>query len=540
MRFSFFILFFVAIPSFLFSKDSLRVLLIELDNAVLNSAGYQKKKEERITEIKKEADRTAVFSVDRYIFNMQLFKQYNYYVSDSAIHYLNKNIEIAEHLKDDIRKNECMITLAFLMAGSSGMYTEAKELLQSIPRHELTADQLTEYYRAFYHLYNQLSQFTQDKKRGEKYRKSAEFYKDSLVNSLPSDSELYIRLKEERLREAGKYKEAFAENDMRLSTYEPGTSGYALATFHRSLIYKAEGRINLQKYFLALSALSDIQSATRDHASLWLLAEILFAEGDIERAYNYIRFSWNETVLFNARIRSQQSAGILSIIDQNYREAIKDQNIQLRNYLLVISVLLLFLAGALFYNYNQRKKLADARKDLQQVNNELKELNVKLNSANLELSESNRIKEEYIGRFINLCSAYIEKLSNYRNTVSQKIKNGEIDELLKITRSQKALDKELRELHENFDNAFLQIFPDFVNKFNQLLLPDQPIILKKDELLNTELRVFALIRLGINDSSKIAEFLSFSVNTIYNCRAKVKNKAAVPRDDFEEMVKKIR
>ena len=187
-----------------------------------------------------------------------------------------------------------------------------------------------------------------------------------------------------------------------------------------------------------------------------------------------------------------------------------------------------------------RNSLQEANVRLNCLNEGLKQMNICLQTTNLDLSESNQIKEEYIARFVKLCSTYIDKLDAYRRMVNKKITAGEIKELQKITRSQEALDKELGELYANFDSAFLHIFPDFVSKFNILLAEDEQIILKRDELLNTELRIFALIRLGIVDSSQIAEFLRYSVNTIYNYRSKVKNKARGSRDDFEEEVKRIR
>ena len=152
-------------------------------------------------------------------------------------------------------------------------------------------------------------------------------------------------------------------------------------------------------------------------------------------------------------------------------------------------------------------------------------MNACLTSTNAELSESNQIKEEYIARFIKLCSTYINRLDAYRRMVNKKVSAGQIAELLKITRSQDALDEELEELYANFDTAFLHLFPDFVKKFNALLQDNEQI---------------ALIRLGIEDSSQIAEFLRYSVNTIYNYRAKVKNKARGSREDFEDLVRKIR
>ncbi|KAA6308881.1 hypothetical protein EZS27_039531, partial [termite gut metagenome] len=293
--------------------------------------------------------------------------------------------------------------------------------------------------------------------------------------------------------------------------------------------FQYEGNTEAEKYSLALSAISDIHSAIKDHASLWMLAQILFNEGDIDRAYTYIRFSWSETAFYNARLRSLQTAGILSLIDKTYQIKIEKQNKKLQDSLIRISVLSLLLFAALVYIYLQMKKLSAARNNLQVVNNQLKELNeelqqmnVCLQATNLELSDSNRIKEEYIGRFIKFCSTHINKSYAYRRMVNKKITAGQIPELSKITRSQDIFDGELEELYANFDTAFLHLFPDFVNKFNELLQKDNPIILKKGEQLNTELRIFALIRLGIDDSSQIADFLHYSVNTIYNYRAKVK------------------
>ena len=230
-----------------------------------------------------------------------------------------------------------------------------------------------------------------------------------------------------------------------------------------------------------------------------------------------------------------------------YQAMIEKQNGRLQQYLLLITTLLVLLIVALGYIYRQMKKLADARNHLQQaneqlngLNEELRQMNSCLSSTNIELSESNQIKEEYIARFIKLCSTYINRLDAYRRMVNKKVSAGQIAELLKITRSQDALDEELEELYANFDTAFLHLFPDFVKKFNDLLQDNERIVLKKDELLNTELRIFALIRLGIEDSSQIAEFLRYSVNTIYNYRAKVKNKTRGSREDFEDLVRKIR
>jgi len=162
-----------------------------------------------------------------------------------------------------------------------------------------------------------------------------------------------------------------------------------------------------------------------------------------------------------------------------------------------------------------------------------------LEQANEQLQMSNHIKEEYIGRFLKLCSTYIDRLDAYRRMVNKKLSGGQTEELLKMVRSRDVLDTDLKELYENFDTAFLHLFPDFVEKFNQLLQPEERIILRKGELLNTELRIFALMRMGITDVSQIAVFLHYSVQTIYNYKSKVKRMSLLDGNIFEEEVKKL-
>jgi len=435
--------------------------------------------------------------------------------------------------------------MAYLMA-STGMYMEAVDLIKSIRRTNLPDSLLTDYYDTYRHVYSELAYYTQDNRGAQMYWDISNQYSDSLNNLLTPDDELYYSIKEADLRNAGNFEEALEINDISLKKNEVGTRAFAIACYNRSLTCREAGNKNGEKYFLALSALSDIVSSTKDHASLWMLAEILYAEGEMDRAHNYIRFSWNETVVFNARLRSLQSAVILSLIDMTYQATVENKNAQLQRYLIIISALVVLLMGALIYIYSQMKRLAAARKNLQEANGNLKKLNIeleqvnsKLHAANSDLSESNLIKEQYIGHFIELCSTYIDKLDGFRRMVNKKVTAGQIAELLGVIRSRDMLDSEIEELYRNFDKAFLQIFPNFVGKVNELFVEEEKIELKKDELLNVELRILALIRLGIKNSSQIADFMRYSVNTIYNYRAKIKNRT-IYRDEFEEMLMTIR
>ena len=536
----------LSFPLYTWADKTLDSLLNVLDLTIREHETYVVQRESRIRHLKELTHGIEVNSVEHYNLNSQIYKEYKAFICDSAIYYLNENIQIAERLHDIDNNNESQLQLSLLLS-STGMYTESIDVLESVDRQKVVSRLIADYYTCFDHVYGELSVYTQDKTLSGHYWTISQAYKDSLYAILPPESEEYLMMREALLRDQHQYEEALKVNDLRLAETEVNTPQYALATYHRSLIYKYSNDNLGEKQNLCLSAISDIRSAIKDHASLWMLAQLLYEDGDMERAYQYMRFSWNATKFYNARLRSWQSADVLSLIDKTYQAMIEKQNDRLQQNLLLITALLVLLIVALGYIYRQMKKLADARNHLQVangqlngLNEELRQMNSCLSSTNIELSESNQIKEEYIARFIKLCSTYINRLDAYRRMVNKKVSAGQIAELLKITRSQDALDEELEELYVNFDTAFLHLFPDFVKKFNDLLQENEQIVLKKDELLNTELRIFALIRLGIEDSSQIAEFLRYSVNTIYNYRAKVKNKARGSREDFEDLVRKIR
>lgn len=518
---------FTAVQSLIASADTLTgaALAASLDEAISAHGQYVAVREARIAKLKQQLAQADTTHSSFFRWNGEIYKEYQAYICDSAIHYLNVNLNWAEHRGQQEAASETRMELAYLMA-SAGMHEEATDLLGQIDRNSLSAPLISDYYNSYRQLYDELSAYTLDRSFKKQYLKLAARYNDSLMQVLSPASALFLERKEIQAAVAGNLEEALSINDTRLTIATPNTPAYALVTYHRSQLYRQMGNREEEKRYLTLSALTDIQLAITDHASLWNLAQLLYEEGDIERAYQYIRFSWNETNLYNARSRSLQTAGILSLIDLTYQAMGEKQNTRLRLYIWLISALTLLLAVAAAYIYRQMKRLSVARNHLELMNE--------------QLHISNHIKEEYIGRFMNLCSIYINRLDTYRRMVNKKISSGQTEELLKMVRSSEVLDAGLKELYENFDTAFLHLFPDFIEKFNDLLQPEERIILRKGELLNTELRIFALIRLGIDDSSQIAEFLRYSVNTIYNYRAKVKNRACISRESFETRLMMIR
>ncbi|MCD8183564.1 MAG: DUF6377 domain-containing protein [Bacteroides sp.] len=504
---------------------STAALTAALDEVIGAHERYVDVREERIARLKQQLQNADTASIDFFRWNGEIYKEYHAYRCDSAIHYLDCNLHWAVRHGQQVAADETRLELAYLMS-STGMYQAAAELLQQVRRSTLPARLLPDYYRSYFRLYSESGTYTQDASFRNRYRKLSVCYDDSLMQVLEPTSALYLERKEKRVVAAGRLEEALQINDARLAGVQPNTPEYAPITYHRSQLYRHLQNKEEERRYLTLSALTDIRLAITDHASLWNLAQLLYEEGELERAYQYIRFSWDETNHYNASSRSLQTAGILSLIDLTYQAVQQKQSERLRLYLLLISAPTLLLIAAVFYIYSQMKRLAAARNHLEQTNE--------------QLEISNHIKEEYIGRFLNLCSAYIDRLDAYRRMVNKKITTGQTEELLKMVRSREVLDSGLKDLYENFDTAFLRLSPDFVEKFNDLLQPEERIVLRKGELLNTELRIFALIRLGIDGSSRIAEFLRYSVNTIYNYRAKVKNKARISREDFETRLMMIR
>lgn len=541
-----FLLFFSCYSAF--AGESLDSLLNVLDKTIKEADTYVQIKENKLHELKKEARKTPPVSVERYHLNNDIYLEYKAYSSDSALHYLNENMLLARQLNDKERELNIQLELSYLLS-SIGMYMEAADILNSIDRQTLPSSLLGYYYTCYEHVYFEAGAAQPRYKMfASRYAKLSHAYRDSMQVTLDPSSATYLWLRETQLREAGKYDEALEFSDRRLAESSFGTPQYALVAYQRFRLFESMGKKDEHLYYLVLSAISDVRSAIKEQSSLMVLAQELNRKGDLKRAYDYINFSWEISQFYKTRLRSWMNITPLSMINGNYQDIIKQQNRELLIYIACVALLALLLVIALIYIYRQMKALSIAKKGLQEVNErlfslneELEEVNRHLRSTNLELSESNLIKEAYIARFFKLCSVYVDRLQAYRKLVNKKLQRGQVAELLKMTHlSNDIVTVEVQELYANFDSAFLHLFPNFVESLNALLLPDEQIVLKPDELLNTELRIFALIRLGIKDSSQIAELLHYSVNTIYNYRSRVKTKARVSRDDFEDLVAKIR
>jgi len=511
--------------------------LATLDSALTERYTYFNQRENRINQFKSQLEIKKT-PLGKYLICKQIYSEYQKYMCDSAILYLNLSLDYATELRNQNFINETKLQLV-LMYASSGVFEECITILHTLNPKSFNPDLKIKYYTICENVYGELKQLANDKRNILKYELKRKCYEDSLLKIAPAQNERVLEIKELDFLGEGELDKALKINNYRIATTSKTDSRFSMVAFDRFLIERQRGNIEEQQKYLIQSTICDIKNSIRNNASLCLLATLLHSKGDIDRAYKYIKIVQEDATFYHGRLRYIQIANVMPIIEESYRIKSDKQKENIILLLICISCLTIFLGMTLFFLQKQKKKLSKANISLRVLNEKLTQLNEELRLLNHELSSVNHIKEEYIGQFLSICSVYIVKLDSMRKLVLRKISNAKISDLQTDFSSNEIIDKEIDEFYKNFDEIFLHIFPKFVDSFNELLFEDERIELKSGELLNVELRIFALIRLGINDSAQIAKLLRYSVNTIYNYRAKVKNKAKVSREEFEALIMKI-
>ncbi|MDI6048440.1 DUF6377 domain-containing protein [Flavobacterium sp. XS2P24] len=531
------------LPVFLFAQNNSKELLDELDQAVADYAVYSNKKEGEINKLKEQLSYTSA-DIQKYDIYGKLYAEYKSYQSDSALIYARKSFQIAEKLNDIQKLNHARLNLASIM-GTLGMYKEATDILNQI--NITTSPELKGYYFTVNSVvYGYMSDYAASLQEKEKYIVLTKKYRDSSLNCYKPQSSAYIMAKSSTLLDAGKHDETLALLLNYFPNIAQNSDDRAVIAYIISQAYRQKKDLEQEKKWLTISAISDLQLAKKEYISLRSLAFLMYESGDIDRAYTYIKRSLEDALFCNARLRTYEISKMLPIINEAYQKQNETNRFQLILFLISASILSVFLLAVLFLLFKQMKKLSKAKQDLSLANSKLSELNTelntfneKLNETNYTLTEANLLKEIYIGRYMDQCSDYLGKLDEYRRKLNVMATTGKMNDLISAVKSKQFVENELKEFYTNFDKTFLQLFPNFIPEFRALLLDYEATQLKEGELLNTELRIFALIRLGIKDSAKISTFLRYSVSTIYNYRSQLKNKAAGPREDFEAKVMRI-
>ena len=530
----------------LHAADSSRAdsLLLKLDQAIKERPIYMEQKELKLVELKRLLHRQ-IPDEERFAILGTLLDEYRSFNTDSALHMAEEREQIAIRLGnreyiDNARMNKADVL------GMTGMYKEVMDLMRNIHIDRLPVDIHPYYYHIYRTVYGLMADYAVTAYEKKLYTELTDKYRDSLLLVNKDNLLIHTLIQSDQYNVRNEYDKAIRLLTDYLALQKDYEHDVAICAYTLSESYRLKGDKEKEKEYLIVSAMADMKTAVREYISLRKLAVLLYQEGDIERAYSYVKICMEDAAACNARLRKLEILEIFPIINDAYQQKTEKQQEQMKWALVSISLLSLFLLLAMFYVYKQMKKVAAARREVIDANKRLKELNDELHLSNAQLKEANHsiaensyLKEEYIGRYMDQCSVYLEKMDNYRRSLGKIAATGNVEELYKTIKSSKFIEGELKEFYTNFDNTFLQLFPTFVEDFNALLADDEQISLKAGERMNTELRIFALIRLGITDSVKIAQFLRYSVTTIYNYRTKVRNKAAGDRDLLEQEVMTI-
>lgn len=531
-------------------------LLATLDSILVQTGELASQKELKIAQLKKKLSNAANFEEEFWI-NKMLYDESFVFNADSAMKYVDRNIQIATELKKKDWQDEWLINRSFMFA-ATGLLKEAGEVLEKVDSTSLSDGLKLSYYYQRSYLYSHLGQYMGDQKQvnNKYYNEFENANKHMLALVRPKDPLYWWCVAS--CNELSPEDSLFSVLENVVLSSHHNTRLDAMNAYGLSNMYKRIGDKEKTMIYLIYSAMADLRVCNRDIASLQELSSLLYDAGDIDRAYAYMNYCLKAALLYPNRVRIINISTELDKIYANYQQRDIRWRNSLQNYLYVVTFFSIILVLALIGLYRQTKKLRKSRTELDSANHslnqhvvellqmhkqlvlanqELQNLNELLRSANQKLQESNDVKEEYIGYVFSICSNYISKLDEYRKNINRKLKTGQFEEARQLTDNSSLTQNELKDFYANFDAIFLRVYPDFVADLNSLLRPEEQILLKDASELNTEVRIYALVRLGINDSVKIADFLHCSPQTVYNHRLRMRNKAIIPKDKFAEAVR---
>lgn len=532
-------------------------LLNELSQTIEHSEVYLKKKYDKISNLQVELNATPSHALEKRLdVYDKLYKEYRSYKYDSAFAYVLKLQETARNLDDSVRISYADLQLSFILL-SSGMYKEAFETLQSINIAGLPNELKVDYYDLMSRAYYDLANYNLDTYYAKQYLEKGSIYADSAIALSDKSSQQFFYLRGMKNLKEENFEKAKSDFLLILEKFKPTSHNYAIVASTLAGVYTESGEPEKATDLIIKAAIADIKSSTTEALALINLAGILYASGDVERAYGFINKALEDADFYGARQRKIQASAILPIIEGAQMARVERQRSHLFVYSIVVSGLSLLVIAFTFIIFRQLKQLRSAKRAVTEANLNLQEANAKLNETNEVLNvtnhklhetnemlqetnekllEANKIKEEYIGYSFNMYNEYIEKLDKIKKEI-KRVRN--IKELTPTIESIN-VEKERESLYLNFDKVFLKLFPDFVSVFNSFFKEEDRIIPRENGSLEIELRIFALIRIGINDHELIANMLEYSIRTIYNYKTKVKNKSMLSNEEFERKIMEIK
>lgn len=518
------------------AKDSLR---LKLDFAIEHKADYASLKDKRTSKIRKALKERNTLKV-QYLLNQQLYTEYRKYKIDSALYFITRNVKLSHSLDDDSYKTDAVLQLANLYS-ASGRFLESEKLLKSIQTKTLSKNQKKNYFEFYIEFFEQYATNNPSKY----YTKQIDIYRDSLLSVLDVQSSEYKVNLALRSINNGDYRGAKKDLEDLFYSEELKKSQYAMCAYLLGNISMRDKKYEDGINYFTLAAITDIETATKDQGAIQNLAIYNYYNDKIDLAYKYAKSALEDAVFCNVKFRTLMMSEFYSIINAAYQKKAEKNKKQLQIYIVSVSVLSGFLIILFFYIYRQmrrlskiKKELSESAQELQKLNSDFQTANEQLKVFNEQLNESNNIKEEYIAQFFDICSSYINKMEDYRKKLYKKAVSRQFADLTNVLKSNDIIDQELYDLYRKFDAVFIKLYPDFTTDFNALLAEGEKITLKEGEILTTELRIFALERLGIKDSEKIASFLRLSMSTIYNYRTKIRNKTSYSKEEFTRKLEK--
>lgn len=523
------------------SQQSNQALYHTLDSLIANYNQLTAEKERRVTNIKEGVRGIKLSPEQQYDLNQRLYDEYVAYKFDSAFYYIEKNVNALSASADHDRFAASAVRMAHILA-VTGLFDRARRLLDKVNPDSISDQQKIAYYTQQSELNLYRSEMAQFTNYFYDYIKRAQYYRQLVMQIAPKDSYDYVFNRATYICEAGDTEEAIRILEAYLNKTEQGTRIYSIITSTLAFFYQNKGVSEKQEYYLLLSAISDERSAIRENNSLRSLSELLMDRGNYDDAYRYLLQAISEAKFYGSRIRLMQVGRMAPQILQLY-DAERTRTHQRTSLLLmVISFISIILAGIIVYTLILYRKKHAAGLKIIEMNKMLASHSEEIESVNTQMKEANRIKEEYIGRFLELSSQLISDSEQRLKQLNRLARERKLEELYAELKTMEPVNKGIRKFHSHFDTAFLNIYPNFISEVNNLLIPECRFDVEQDgtpvKHLSTELRVLALIRLDITDNQEIADILRSSITTIYTYRSKIKARA-INKESFEDDVRKI-
>lgn len=522
-------------------QASNRQLYQTLDSLIEHYDQLTADKERRVAAIKEGVKGITLTAEQQYDLNQRLYDEYVAYKFDSAFYYIDKNVKALRKSGNHNRFAASAVRMAHILA-VTGLFDRARRLLDEVAVDSINDQQKIAFYNQQSELNLYRSEMAQNTEYFYDYIQRVQYYRQLVIQIAPKDSYDYIFNQATYICEAGDTNKAIQMLEDYLLKLEEGTRAYSIVTSTLAFFYQTKEMHQQQERYLLLSAISDERCAIRENNSLRILSEILMNRGNNDDAYRYLLQAISEARFYGSRIRMMQVGRMAPQILQLY-DAERTQTQQRTNLLLaIISFISLVLAGIIVYTLRLYHKKHAAGLQIIEMNKILAKHTEEIETVNTQMKEANRIKEEYIGRFLELSSMLLSNIEQRMKQLNRLARERKLEELYAELKTMEPVNTGIRTFHSHFDTAFLNIYPHFISEVNKLLTPENQFITDNDgttaKRLTTELRILALIRLDITDNQEIADILRSSITTIYTYRSKLKAKA-LNKETFEDDVRKI-